>query len=100
MGGLKRLADKKKKQKQIHVDKLIINADEVVIQNDEMKADEERRVRRDPWGFVVKEKPDMPQMNEEENITQKANEEADDEKENNDDDDDHDRRPHRRFSWI
>ncbi|WP_456275829.1 hypothetical protein [Bacillus sp. AK128] len=49
-----------KKKKVIHVDKLIVKADEVIILNDDHRRDREKDRDRDPWfGFLRGDRRDF-----------------------------------------
>ncbi|MDP4550842.1 hypothetical protein Q9251_08085 [Alkalihalobacillus macyae] len=64
------MSEKKRKPKVIHVNKLIVKADEVIIHDErnhhkrEEKQEEPREVRRDPWGFFGPSSDDSSEENE------------------------------------
>lgn len=88
------MSEKKRKPKEIHVDKLIIKADKVVIENEGRPDDRPYReeVDRDPWGF-----PFRPMMQREE---ERGEEEQSEEKENNEGGERDRDRDDRRRPWF
>ena len=45
------MSEKKRKPQVIHVDRVIIKANEVIIQEERDEKEDRRENRRDPWGF-------------------------------------------------
>ncbi|MDX8362523.1 MULTISPECIES: hypothetical protein [Bacillaceae] len=95
------MAEKKRKPKEIHVENLIIKANEVIIQDEGSKSQqpqEERRPFRDPWGFRPRRQQEV--------ATEEADETATDTEEVNEDDqsteEENVEQPQQRrpFSWF
>ncbi|HET7657107.1 MAG TPA: hypothetical protein VFK37_02365 [Bacillales bacterium] len=85
------MSQNKRKPREIHVDKLIIKADHVVLENEERP--ERRRdrddIERDPWGFPIRPMPESADRDR-----------GDEKKADNDDDKDDRDREDRRGSWF
>lgn len=96
------MSEKKRKPKVIHVDKLIVKADEVIIHDEgnhhvEEKQEEpkevEVEVRRDPWGFFGPNTEDTSEDNDQksDNDQGEKNDESEEASENDEP---------RGFSWF
>ncbi|HET7626763.1 MAG TPA: hypothetical protein VFK44_00060 [Bacillales bacterium] len=101
----------RRKPRVIHVDKLIIKADEVIVQDEDRRRAGERgeehnrgredQVERDPWGFPLRPFG-MPQdnRNEEEEHEQKADDDENEKEKDDGDDREEENRQDRRGWWF